>query len=385
MKRLLQILSYILVAAIASCVTLLLTVEAPIISKPSSKLDAIQSLINQVYIGDADKKAMEDAASAAMVSAIGDRWSHYMTVEEYQAYKERMDNAYVGVGITITKQDGSYIEINKVEVGGPAEEAGIKAGDMIIAVQGQDVAPMTIDEVKNLVRGEENTQVNLTLRRDHREFTVAVTRRTINTVVASGQMLDGNIGLITITNFDSRCAEETIAAIESLVEQGAKGLIFDVRYNPGGYKHELVALLDYLLPEGALFRSVDYEGNESVDESDADYLDMPMAVLMNGDSYSAAEFFAAALSEYGVAKMVGEPTTGKGRFQQTFNLQDGSAVVISVGKYCTPNGVDLTDVGLTPDVLVDIDDELYMNIYYGRVDVKDDPQIQAALKLLLNP
>ena len=382
MRRLTRILSYVLVAAVASFMTALL-IPRTITTTIDSKLEAIQNLIDQVYIGEADKNAMEDAAAEALVAAVGDRWSYYMTAQEYLSYQERMKNAYVGVGITITKQDDGYIQIKKVDAGGPAEEAGIIAGDVVIVVNGQDIAQMTIDEIKALVRGEENTTVDMTVRRENREITMTVTRRTIQTPVATYQMLEGDIGLITIANFDSRCAEETIAAIEALQAEGAKGLIFDVRYNPGGYKHELVKLLDYLLPEGPLFRSVNYKGEETVDESDAACLEMPMVVLMNGDSYSAAEFFAAALREYGVAKLVGLPTTGKGRFQSTFQLQDGSAVVISVGKYCTPNGVDLTNVGLTPDVLVELDAETYMNIYYKYITPENDPQIQAALKLLL--
>lgn len=382
MKMLLRILSYILVATLASTITLFLA-PREIVTRVDSKLEAIENLIDQVYIGEADKTAMEDAAADAMVAAVGDRWSYYMTATEYLDYKERMANAYVGVGITITKLDDGYVLIKKVEEGGPAEEAGMLAGDILTAVSGQDIAEMTIDEIKSLVKGQENTTVEMTVRRNNRSIPMTVTRRTIKSVVASGQMLEGNIGLITIVNFDDRCAEETIAAVEMLREQGAKGLIFDVRFNPGGYKHELVKLLDYLLPEGPLFRSVKYTGEESVDESDAACVDMPMVVMVNGDSYSAAEFFAAALREYGVAKIVGQPTTGKGRFQSTYSLQDGSAVVISVGKYCTPNGVDLTDVGLTPDATVEVDDETYANIYYKLLKPQDDPQIQAAVALLL--
>ena len=189
--------------------------------------------------------------------------------------------------------------------------------------------------------------------------------------------------IITIVNFDSRCAAEAIGAIEALRAQGADKLLFDVRNNPGGYKHELVELLDYLLPEGPLFRSVDYSGKEAVDMSDASCLELPMAVLMNGDSYSAAEFFAAALREYGVATLVGQNTTGKGRFQSTYVLSDGSAATISVGTYCTPKGVDLTDVGLTPDIPVEVDEEMYLKIYYGQVPPAEDPQIQAAVAALL--
>ena len=196
------------------------------------------------------------------------------------------------------------------------------------------------------------------------------------------QLLDDGIGLITIANFDSRCANESIAAIESLRVQGATSLIFDVRNNPGGYAHEMVELLDYLLPEGDLFRTVDYKGSESVDRSDASFLDMPMVVLCNEDSYSAAEFFAAAIQEYEAGTVIGMPTCGKGYFQYTYRLSDGSAVGLSVGKYFTPSGKSLADVGIQPDITVEVDDDTYAKIYYGQLDPMEDPQILAAIDVL---
>ena len=195
-------------------------------------------------------------------------------------------------------------------------------------------------------------------------------------------MLEDNIGLVTIENFDLRCAEESIAAIEALLAQGAESLIFDVRNNPGGYKTEMVELLDYLLPEGVLFRAEDYRGVEEVDESDADCLEIPMAVVVTLNSYSAAEFFAAALSEYEAAVVVGEKTFGKGYFQNTFPLPDGSAVNLSIGKYCTPKGVSLADVGLAPDVSAPVDEETAARIYYDLLDPMEDPQILAAINAL---
>lgn len=377
MKRL---LSYILVAVLASGITFFVAGNG---EQPYYKLAELEAVIDRYFIDEMDRGAVEDAAAEAMVDALDDRWSYYMTAVEYKSYQENMANAYVGIGVHITQRDDGYITIVKVEENGPAKEAGIRPEDVLTAVEQQDISAMTVDEVKDLVRGKEGTAVNLTLKRGEESYTVDVTRRTIQSVVAKATMLEENIGLVKIVNFDSRCAEETLAAVEDLLQQGAKGLIFDVRFNPGGYKHELVKILDYLLPEGPLFRSVDYKGKESVDMSDEKCLEIPMAVLINGDSYSAAEFFAAALSEYGVAKLVGQPTTGKGHFQSTFELSDGSAAVISIGKYCTPNGVSLTDVGLTPDILVDVDDETYVNIYYEQLTPEEDPQICAAYDALL--
>jgi carboxyl-terminal processing protease len=241
---------------------------------------------------------------------------------------------------------------------------------------------MSTAGARDLVRGKEGTQVALGIRRGDEMLELAVTRKTVQTPVTEALMLDDNIGLVIIYNFDDRCTEETIAAIEDLLEQGAEALILDVRGNPGGYKRELVKLLDYLLPEGPLFRSEDYRGKVFVDESDADCLEIPMAVLVNGDTYSAAEFFAAALDEYDAAIVVGEQTTGKGYFQSTFELDDGSAVGISIGKYTTPNGVSLADVGITPEIYVEMDEETAYLLYAGILDPADDPQIQAAAKAL---
>ena len=378
MKKLLKFLSYVLVAALASAVTLGITTEAP------DKLDEVRALIDAQYIGEADSTVLEDAAAAAMVAATGDKWSYYISAADYQDHLDHVNNSYVGVGITIqVAEDGTGFLILQVEPTGPAAEAGVEAGDVLVAISGQSAAGMTTTDAGNLVKGEEGTTVDLTVRRGEEEIAFTVERRQVLVVVAEGRMLEDGIGLVTITNFDARCHEETVAAIESLLEQGAEKLIFDVRNNPGGYKSELVKVLNYLLPEGDLFRSEYYDGRVFTDTSDADCLEIPMAVLINSESYSAAEFFAAALEEYDAAVTVGSPTTGKGYFQTTTELSDGSAVNLSVGKYTTPNGVSLAEVGgLTPEVLVEVDDETFAAIYAGILEPENDPQIQAAVEAL---
>ena len=376
-KKILLICSHVLVAVLAVVMTLYLT------DTEISKLDQLEALIQEKFVGEVDTTAMEDAAADAMIASLGDRWSYYIPASEYATHVEQMKNAYVGIGITIiTREDGSGYEIMVVNEDGPAEEAGLLVGDIITAIGGTSTQGLDASEARNLVRGKENTQVEITVNRNGQELTLSVTRRQVQTPVADGQMLEGNIGLVTIYNFDSRCAQETIAAIEALLEQGAEKLIFDVRNNPGGYASELVDVLDYLLPEGDLFRTVNYAGKEAVDRSDADCLEIPMAVLVNGSSYSAAEFFAAALNEYDAAIVVGEHTSGKGHFQNTFQLNDGSAVGLSVGKYYTPNGVCLEGVGITPDVEVEVDEETASAIYYGTLEPGEDPQIQAAVEAL---
>ena len=376
--KLLRFLSYVVVAMLATAITLQMTVKTG-----TGKLDRLENLIQERYIGEADGEAMEDAAAAAMVKATGDRWSYYIPASQYEAHKEQSENAYVGIGITIQQaEDGSGFLIVMVNQNGPAQEADVQVNDLLIAVEDQDVREMTADQVRKLIRGEAGTKVSLTVMRQGEHQTLAVERRRIESAVATGQMLTDGIGLVKINNFDERCASESIAVIQKLQQEGAKKIIFDVRNNPGGYAEELVKLLDYLLPEGDLFRSVSYDGTEKVDTSDADCLDMPMAVLINGSSYSAAEFFAAALQEYQAATIVGEPTVGKGVYQTTISLGDGSAVALSTGKYFTPKGNSLTDVGVIPDVRVDVDEETAEKIYYGTLGYADDLQIQAAIQVL---
>ena len=374
-KKILIVLSYLLVAALAVTGTLYFT-------GGYSKLDEIESLIEHCFIGEVDMAAVEDAAANAMVSATNDRWSYYLSAEEYQTHLEQVNNAYVGIGITIQSEGEEGYRIVDVTAGGPAEEAGLQIDDLLIRADDQDLRQLEVEAVREIIKGKEGTTVSVQVLRKGEVRSFNVTRRSVETPVATYEMLTDTIGLITIANFDTRCAEESIAAIEELQKLGAKKLIFDVRYNPGGYAHELVELLDYLLPEGDLFRTVRYDGKENVDTSDASYLDMPMAVLVNANSYSAAEFFAAALQEYEAAVIVGQQTVGKGYFQTTYVLEDGSALALSIGEYYTPKGVNLAGIGITPDVEVEMTEEQEAGLYYGTLSPEDDPQIQAAIAAL---
>ena len=384
MKKIWKILSYILVAALASCITMA-TVSQDNTPVSVKKLVQLEQMLSEKFIGESDRTKLTDAAADAMVAALGDRWSYYIPADEYNDYLDRMANSYVGIGITITPaEDGSGVEVIQVAVGGPAEEAGIHVGDILIAVEGQAIAGMDTDTVKSMVIGDEGTFVNLTFLRLGKEWDFTVERRRVETPVATGELLENGMGLITIVNFDSRCAKETIAQIDDLLAKGATALIFDVRFNPGGYADELVKVLDHILPEGDLFRTVDFRGKQAVDTSDDKCIQgVPMAVLVNSESYSAAEFFAAALREYEYAIVVGEQTVGKSYFQQTYKLQDGSAVGLSVGKYETPKGVSLAEEGgLTPDILISVTEEEAFEIYAGTMDPMKDPQILAAMKAL---
>ena len=364
--KILRLCSYILVAVLASAATWA-------VAPGTSKLDQLADLIDRRFIGQADMTQVEDTAAAAMVAALGDRWSYYIPAKQYADHLNNQNNEYVGIGITIQKrQDGTGFDILAVEEEGPAADVGILPGDILTHVDEASVSELDVTGLRNLILGEKNTKLTVTVLRAEESITFTVTRKAIHTKVAAGQMLADNVGYVAIANFHTDAAKETVAVIEQLLADGAQSLVLDVRNNPGGFTTELVDLLDYLLPEGPLFKTVNYNGREKLDESDAACLELPMAVLINGSSYSAAEFFAAALSEYDWAVTVGEKTVGKGYYQVTTQLSDGSAVNLSIGKYYTPNGVNLAEVGgLEPDIPVEPADQF--------VTPAEDPQVQAAV------
>lgn len=376
-------LPYAIVAVCTAAVTVLIMFAPYLKLAQTRKISQLESLILDYFIDDVDKEDIEDAAAQAMIDALGDRWSYYIPADEYAQYQESKENAYVGIGVTIRKRDdNSGLDVEEVTPGGSAEQAGILAGDIIIGVDGQSIQGTSHELAKEMIRGREGTKVQITVLRGEEELTFSVTRKRIATTVASGRLLDNGIGVVRIVNFNDNCAKETKAAINDLRIQGATKLIFDVRFNPGGYLTELIEVLDYLLPQGKILSSVDYREKEQNYYSDAECVQLPMVVLVNGKSYSAAEFFAAALSEYDIAVLVGEQTSGKGYLQNTFLLPDGSAVGLSTGKYYTPKGLSLEGVGLTPDKVIPVNEITATGIYNGTLSDAQDPQLQAAISAL---
>ena len=316
-------------------------------------------LINARFVGDHDIGKAADAAMDGLITGLGDRWSYYVDAKGYENLKNSKDNAYVGIGVTVSYpegEEGLYVEA--VAENGPAAAAGLRPGDTILAVGEVRLAGEDRSRGTELIQGEAGTQVELLLRGGGgEERTVSVTRGRVEEHPVSYALLADGTGLITIQNFNSRCADEAIAAVDALREQGAERLVFDVRNNGGGFLDELTRLLDYLLPEGPIFRSQTKAGRETVVSSDAGCVEMPMAVLVNENTYSAAELFAAELQEWDWGEVVGVQTFGKGFSQQTFPLLNGGAVNLSTAKYFTGQGNCLIGVGLTPDRVVELDEE----------------------------
>lgn len=327
-------------------------------------------LINEKFVGEYDEGEVVDAALEGMVEGLGDRWSYFLTEEEYEAQNQRRTNQYVGVGVTVSYASEEGLQIVEVTAGGPAEEAGLQPGELITAVDGFSLAGEARYEGANKIQGEEGTTVSLEVRgTDGQTRTVEVKRTKLETDPVSAEMLENNVGYVRLSNFYDRSADRLKEEVTRLQEEGATALAFDMRNNGGGYLSQLTDMLDFLLPEGPIFITRDRAGNEKVTQSDASCVDLPMAVLVNADTYSAAEFFAAELQEWGVAVIVGEPTSGKGYSQQTFELPNGSAVAISTGTYFTGSGTSLIGTGLT------LDKEVYLTD-------QGDAQLEAALELL---
>ena len=350
------------------------------------KYAEVLRVLRTTFVAELDMASVTDAAMAGAVDGIDDRWSYYMTAEEYEDYQDYSANRYQGIGVTIQKdEETGGFRIVSVNKDGPAMLAGLAVDDVILAVDGQDVTAGETTDLRTLIQADFGQYAILTvLHADGLTEDVPVSCEEIFTDPVEYEMLDGGTGYVAIRNFRDGAAQRAIDAVEELIGQGAERLVFDVRDDLGGQLTELVALLDYLLPEGEIFLRSDKKGNESVEVSDADCVELPMAVIVNGDSYSAAEFFAAALREFDWAVVVGEPTTGKARSQVTVVLHDGSAVHVSKYRYLTPNRVDLSEVGgLTPDVEAALTEEEYERFETGWLEPADDPQVQAAVGALI--
>lgn len=319
---------------------------------------------------EADLDGAVDQALSGLVSGLNDRWSYYLSEENYERVRTNRANNYVGIGVTVNREHEEGLFVQAVTEGGPAEAAGIMVGDIIIAVDGASAAGEAREHATELIAGEVGTSVTLTLLgSDGSTREVTCVRKRLSSPSASGRMLENNIGYVYLANFYSGSAESFRQVVDQLQIEGAESLIIDLRNCPGGYVHELKKILDYLLPEGPVFTEKPRWWFRSVYESDAACVDLPMVAIVNADTYSAAELLAAQLRESVSAPIVGELTSGKGYVQVTFPLPNGGGIGISTATYCTGSGHSLIGEGITPDVPVELVSSA-------------DEQLQAAIDLL---
>lgn len=344
-----------------------------------TKLREIDRIAASRYIGDLDAEAVADYAAVGYVAGLGDQWSSYIPADQYEQYRMNSEGQGCGIGVAVISTEDS-IRVNLVYDDSPAAQAGIEKGDYIVAAAGLTVEADGADAVIDAIRGDEGTEVSVSVRKDGTDEVQELTmqRAVVTQKMAWGQMLDGSVGYIRIENFHDGAAAQFQDTLDGLLADGAQALVIDVRHNGGGRVKEMSEALDPLLPEGTIMTLRTKDGDETVYSSDADMIDLPIAVLIDDQSISAAEFFAAALQEYDRATLVGTHTTGKGRAQQTFELSDASAVNLSVEEYFTPNGNSLADVGIAPDIEVTLTEEQQADFYF--LTPEDDPQLQKAVE-----
>ena len=351
----------------------------PALQADLQRILEVREMIAHRFVGEYDESALTHAALVATVQALGDPWSRYLTQEEYEAHLRRMGNRHQGIGINFLRhEDSNEMLVISVTLGSPAEEAGLVPGDTIVSLQGQFTGDLETEVIQQMVTDQLDNFVTLDVRDEAGEMrTIRVYVREFFAIPVVYEMKEGNIGYIRIINFDQGSDSATEAAIANLRNAGARGLIFDVRSNPGGRLHDFLNIINFLVPEGEIFVYEDQNGVEHVRHSDSNYIKMPMVVLVDQNSYSAAELFAAVLQEYDWATIVGTATTGKSRVQNTIPLSTGSALHLSVSRYLTPGRVDLYESGgVQPDYVVELED--------GGVDNQMEKALEIIERLIAN-
>ncbi|MDE7121700.1 MAG: S41 family peptidase [Oscillospiraceae bacterium] len=371
-----------LITALAACLLTLLFVRKNF--SKYTRLEELDAYIQKNYyldLNDEDQEKMMDYMLKGYVAGLGDKYSQYLTPEEYDEFLTKESGKTVGIGVTVIQGEDGYPEILEVQENSPAQTAGLQVGDVITAVDGIDILEAGYTESITNIKGEEHSSVMITILRENSSVDYEVIRETFDVATAKGEMLAGQIGYIQITNFRENTVEQFLSVLEELKNAGAKGFIFDVRDNGGGLLNSLEKMVDPLLPEGVIATATYHGGRtETVVKSDPEELNLPMVVLVNGNSASAAELFSASLRDFKQAKLVGTQTYGKGVMQVTARTDDGGGLSLTVATYQTSRSACYQGVGLEPDVIV----ELPEGFTIGLSDREEDTQLMAAMELIKN-
>lgn len=355
--------------ALASAVTFILTsffslqsfnekiIDVNEKAKKYNSLQSLDSYVRENFYGDINEEKLSDSIMKGYVAGLDDKYSRYLTADEYKDEMSDNSGELVGLGLILTEDESGYIRIVEILADSPVAESELQAGDIITGVNGKDVLIEGFDKSIDDMQGHVGTDITITVRRDGIDTDMKFTRRSVEVKTVTGKMLDGDIGYIQITAFKKNTPAQFIEELKRLNSNGAKAFIFDVRNNSGGLVTSLEECVDPLLPEGVVATAEYKDGrSETLVYSDASELDLPMVVLVNGNTASAAELFAASLRDSGKAELVGQQTYGKGVMQVTTELGDGSAVVLTVAEYKTVNSECYNGIGLTPDCIVENDE-----------------------------
>ena len=321
------------------------------------KLSVLKGLIDENYIGDVDEEALEEGIYKGYIQGLEDPYSVYYNEEETKDLYETTEGEYSGIGAVLSQDlESGVITLVQIYEGSPAAKAGLKDNDILTKVGDIEVTGMDLSEVVTYIKGEKGTDVDLTVLRgeDAEEITVTATRDTVEARTVKYEMLEGQTGYLSVSEFDSVTYAQYEEALNELTDQGMTGLIVDLRNNPGGNLNTVCEMLDLVLPKGTIVYTEDKDGKRETATSDDEHqINVPMVVLVNGNSASASEIYAGAVQDYGIGKIVGTQTYGKGVVQQIFDLGDGTSVKLTIAEYFTPNGRNIDGEGITPDVEVE--------------------------------
>lgn len=340
-----------------------------------TKMNKLASYIETFYLDDVSEEDMAEGAFKGVVAALGDPYSEYYTEEEYESLMESTSGEYNGIGVSISqKEENGEITIATVFDDTPAKEAGIQEGDVIVAVDGNDMTGKSSQDVVSMIKGKTDGTVTITVMRNGEKLDIQVEIRKVERPTVANHMMDGNIGYIKLSEFDGVSTSQFSEALNELKDQGMEKLVIDIRDNPGGRLDVVCDLLDLFVDKDKLIvYTKDKNGNkqEEYTRYDASVKDIPISIIVNGNSASAAEVFTGVMQDYGLAKIVGTQTFGKGIVQKILDMGDGSAVKLTVSKYYLPNDENIHGQGITPDYVIDADE-----------NTEEDVQLNKAVEVL---
>lgn len=385
----------VLITAFVTCIVTLAAVGVWSLRSYSGggfgvKLEILDRILETYYLYDYDKEELSESAAKAYVAALDEPYTEYYTPEEFSSYTENLQDGYTGIGIIVSVDDEDNIVVVAPFENSPAYEAGIEPGDILKAVDGVDYKGAELSQAVSVIRGgQEGTVVNVTIiKKDSGEVNLNIERRDISDESVKTEMLEGDIGYMRISQFNTKSEDgshststEFEEGLKKLQDEGSKRLIIDLRDNPGGVLTEVCSVADRLLPEGIITYIEDKNGRRKDYNSDADYTDIPLVVLINGNSASASEVLTGALKDYGRATVVGEKSFGKGIVQDVYTLPGGAGISLTTSKYYTPNGICIHEIGIEPDVEVPMPEE-YRNVYASTVERDKDTQLKKAIEII---
>lgn len=349
----------------------------------TSKLQLIQEYIDKYYYEDTDKEDILNGILAGMVTALNDPYSVYYTADEYAKLMESTNGTYYGIGVSVSQnQETGVITIIKVFSTSPAEEAGMKEGDILYKVEGEEVTGQDLSAVVSKIRGQENTEVKVTVLRNSDYVDLSIERREVKMDTVEYEMLDNGVGYLYINEFDGVTTEQTENAINDMLSKGMTSIVVDLRDNPGGRLDVVEDIMDMFLPKDKLLLYMETKSgdrNDSYSKTDGIIPDMPMTVLINQNSASASELFTGAMKSYERATIVGVTSFGKGIVQSIFPLSDGTALKLTTAKYFLPNGENIHKVGIEPDVVVELPEGVKS---CWELSTEEDNQLQKAISIL---